>query len=126
MDAVCFTVSTYPAARVHSRSLLPLSSLVAERSGKSLAAALQPDPAVPASPGTCKLSVCSIIERGVGAAPVSGRWVSESAGDSILSVCRDVLGAEASTCGSGWEWAGVRAQVEGGRARGPQFVECRG
>lgn len=56
MDAVCFTVSTFPAARVHLRSLLPPSSLVAERAGESLAAALQPDPAVPAIPGTCKLS----------------------------------------------------------------------
>lgn len=39
---------------------------------------------------------------------------------SSLWVCGDVPGAEASTCGRGRERARVRAQVEGGGARGCQ------
>lgn len=141
MDAVCFTVSTFPAAaRGHSPSLLPpASSLVAERAGKSLAAALQPDPAVPASPGTCKLSGWRHGRPGAwGRRAAGGRWVSDSAEEKQPLGLRGrpggggehVRARPGAGPGAGAGGRGRRAGLPAGGMRGlalfPGLLELRG
>lgn len=120
MDAACFTVSAFPAARRLPGPFLP-SPPPAERAGEKPGRRAPAGPRSPSESGAdVNFLYCSIIEPGVGAARSQESARKEALRGLEPPGSRTVCSSEKGTCGAAA--APERAQVEIAREQGLDVV----